>query len=102
MSAQIVHAAGESVLEKVPSHTNAVVLAVSNESELLEIASKLQLAGIPHKTIREVDPPFTGQTTAIGVVPLEDRRVIKPILAKLTLLKELMPVMGDVMSPDAD
>jgi hypothetical protein len=58
---------------------------VRNETELLDIAAKLQMAGVRHKVIREVDAPYTNQCTAIGLVPLEDRTQAKKILSKLNL-----------------
>jgi hypothetical protein len=85
-AAQIVHAAGESVSGELPPNTNAVVLAAKDETELRAVARKLQLAGVPHVLIQEVDPPFDGQCTAIGVVPLAERAKVKPILSKLPLL----------------
>lgn len=36
--------------------------------------------------IREVDPPFDGQFTAIGLTPLLDRSKVKKILSTLPLL----------------
>jgi len=86
MAAQIVHASGESIKGPLPPHTNAVVLSVKNQAELLVIATKLQLAGIPHILIREVDPPYDGHATAIGIVPLSDRREVKKIVSGLPLL----------------
>lgn len=85
-AAQIVHAAGESIKEILPTNTHAVVLAVDNEVRLWDLASKLQLAGIPHIEIREVDPPYTGEVTAIGIVPLKDRTIVRKIFSNLPLL----------------
>lgn len=64
------------------------MLAVRSEAELLSVAAKLQLAGVPHVCIREVDPPFTGQHTAIGIVPLRDRSKVRRIVSTLPLYGE--------------
>lgn len=88
MTAQIVHAAGESITSPLPPNTNAVVLCVETEPKLLEVAKALALSEIAHVVIREVDVPFDGQTTAIGVVPIEDRTKVKKILSGLPLLGE--------------
>lgn len=64
------------------------MLAVRSEAELLDVAAKLQLSGVPHVCIREVDPPFTGQCTAIGLVPLADRSRVKKIVSSLPLYGE--------------
>lgn len=87
MCAQIVHAAGESAIPDLPPNTNAVVLDAVNETNLRQLAKKLQLAGIPHTVIQEVDPPFDGQVTAIGIVPLEDRSQIKKFVSSYGLLR---------------
>lgn len=86
MTAQIVHAAGESVQFEIPTGTNAIVLEVANEYTLRSIARKLQLSGIAHITIQEPDPPYGGQVTAIGVVPTTDKSKLKRILGELILL----------------
>lgn len=63
-----------------------------NERQLREIARKLQLNGIQHVAIQEIDPPWDGQMTAIGIVPLSDRTQVKKILSSLPLLgKTNMP-----------
>lgn len=86
MAAQIVHAAGESVSEEIPPGTNAVVLQVKDQTDLILTARKLQKAGIPHVLVQEVDPPYSGQSTAIGITPLSDRKRVRKIIGKLTLL----------------
>ncbi len=90
LAAQIVHAAGESVSKNLPPNTNAVVLSVDSEAELLAVAKQLQLAGVPHVSIHEPDPPYNGAFTAIGIVPVKDRSMVKKILSRLPLFgKEL-------------
>ena len=86
LAAQIVHAAGETSNGQVPPGTNAVVLAVPDEETLSKVATALSEASVPHTQIREPDPPYFGQLTAIGLFPVEDRAKLKPILSKLPLL----------------
>ena len=85
-AAQIVHAAGESVSCNLPPNTNAVVLQVDSEDELVAIGKRLAKSGIPHVPIYEPDPPYNGAYTAIGIVPVDDRKRLKPIIGKLSLL----------------
>lgn len=63
-----------------------MVLSVLSESALAVIARQLQKLGIPHVAIREPDPPYNGALTAIGIVPIQDRSIVKPLLARLPLL----------------
>lgn len=88
MCAQIVHAAGESAISPIPPNTNAIVLACANERELRELAKKLSLAGVQHTVIQEVDPPYCGQVTAIGIVPVKDKKEVKKLLSNYPLLRE--------------
>lgn len=62
-----------------------MVLEIPNQTELILLEKRLSLAGIPHVLIREVDPPYDGQCTAIGVCPLSDRSVVKKLFSKLNL-----------------
>lgn len=86
LTAQVVHAAGESSPGDLHPGTNAVVLAVPNEAALLEIERKLSHAGIRHVAIREPDKPWNNALTAIGLVPVDDRSAIKRLLSTLPLL----------------
>lgn len=86
MAAQIVHAAGESVVSEVRPGTNAIVLEVDNERLLRELARKLSRSGIPHIVVYEPDPPWDGQMTAIGITPVTDRSIVKQFVKKLSLL----------------
>lgn len=43
-------------------------------------------AGIEHVQVREPDAPWNGQMTAIGLVPVADRSIVKGVLGKLPLL----------------
>jgi peptidyl-tRNA hydrolase len=86
LAAQVVHAAGESSPGNLDSGTNAVVLSVPDEAALLGIERRLQKEGVRHVAIREPDAPYLGALTAIGLVPLADKRRVKPILSSLPLL----------------
>ena len=83
----MVHAAGESVIFKVPEGTHAVVLSIKTEQQLLELESKLLDAAIPHRAIREPDAPFNGQLMAIGLIPSKKTDKIKKLLSQLPLLR---------------
>ena len=86
LAAQVTHAAGESSPGNLPHSTNAVVLAVPDEATLREYHARLERAGVAHVIIHEPDPPWLGQMTAIGLVPIADRRALKPLLSSLPLL----------------
>jgi hypothetical protein len=86
LAAQVCHAAGESSPGNLSPGTNAVVLAARSEVELAALERKLQQAGIPHVAIREPDEPWGNALCAIGLVPTEDRRKLKPLLSSLPLL----------------
>lgn len=88
LTAQIVHAAGETATANLPPDTNAVVLAVPDESRLREIAAALSVAGVSHRLIQEPDAPWLGQATAIGIVPGPRSRKL-PIIPSLPLLRSL-------------
>lgn len=87
IAAQLVHAAGESVRGELPPGTRAVVLAVHDERSLVRVAARLHDLGVPHRLIREPDPPWCGAAMAIGVCPIAptDRRA-HSVLARLQTL----------------
>lgn len=93
LAAQLIHAAGESGpgqqgLHAEPTGLYAVALAVRDEAELLLVEDKLRFYEIPHRAIREPDPPWCGQLMAIGVVPMaRDGRSLRRVLQRLPLLK---------------
>lgn len=89
MAAQIVHAAGESILEPLPPNTNAVVLSVPDELTLRSLSAQLTGGGIKHKLIVESDKPYSGQATAIGCHPVLHRDEAKKVLSSLPLLKDV-------------
>lgn len=88
LAAQVVHAAGESAapLGKLDPGTNAVVLAVPDESTLAALGARLAAAGVWHAAIYEPDAPWLGALTAIGLAPQADRAALRPLLSSLPLL----------------
>jgi hypothetical protein len=87
LCAQITHAAGETGPD--PPGTYAVVLATPDEYRLSLIEQQLIDHRIPHRAIRERDPPYNGALMTIGVFPTSDRESLRPILGKLRLVKEI-------------
>lgn len=85
-AAQLIHAAGYSSTGSLPAGTYAVALTVPDEAELRALASTLERAGLPHHLIIESDDPFAGQAMAIGLAPM-DRKRLKPYLSKYPLLR---------------
>lgn len=85
LAAHVAHAAGES--GPAPPGTIAVVLGVSNETELLAIAARLATRGVAHVLIRENAGPFEGQATAIGVRPTHDRKTVGKAVSSLRLVR---------------
>lgn len=83
-AAQIVHAAGESASQRLPPGTFAIVLSVEGPSEL-EAQARLGARNVRHTLIRENDPPYSGQATAIGVEPAH-RSVLRRHFSALPLL----------------
>lgn len=84
-AAQICHAAGESSPGNLPSGTFAVVLSAPKDA-LEALEAKLQLAGLPHRSIRENDPPYSGDLLAIGICPTYKKEV-KRFVSALPLVK---------------
>ena len=78
--AYVVHAAGESTQNRVPTGTRAVVLSVADEGALQVYAQALERAGVEHMTIVE-----DGQAYAIGVTPAEDTASIRRLTSALPL-----------------
>lgn len=83
--AQVCHAAGESSPGNLPAGTFAVVLS-ADKASLEALEGRLQLAGMPHRAIRENDPPYCGELLAIGICPTYKREV-KRFVSALPLLK---------------
>ncbi len=78
----MIHAAGESVLSRVPSGTIAVALVCRDEAHLLEIAAQLEAAGLAHVVIRECN----GEAMSIGLQPTTDRAAVRRVLSSLPLV----------------
>lgn len=85
--AQVIHAAGESVVSPVAPNTHAVALAADDETHLASIERRLIELGLDHRAIRE--PDRDNELMAIGIPPLVDRTLIRPVTKQLRLLKEL-------------
>lgn len=85
ISAQLVHAAGESVIGWVPPKTHAVVLAAKDEAHLAKIERQLRRRDILHTAIRE--PDLGDCITAIGITPTSDRKPLQKVLGSLPLLR---------------
>src|SRR5690242_19751358 len=85
-AAQLIHAAGQSVTEPATEGTYAIALHVKDEVELYRLTAKLELAGIKHTLIRESDAPYAGQLMAIGIPPM-DRKRLKPLLSSYPLAR---------------
>ncbi len=83
--ANAVHAAGESVADRVPHGTIAVALRAAHEQQLREVAGRLEARGIPHRLVIEGDGPHAGQLMAIGVEPTTDRRAVGKVVSALPL-----------------
>ncbi len=79
----LVHAAGLSS-RGVRHGTYAVVLAAKDEADLRRIERQLQGAQIQHAAYRE--PDCDNELTAIGLMPVLDRRLVKKYLSRLPLL----------------
>ena len=90
------HAAGESSPGFLPDHTFAIVLATRDEAHLLSIADGIKDLGLNIRLVREPDPPWNGQATALGITPIrmpkgtppkdEPIRKLKALLRRLPLL----------------
>lgn len=85
MVAQTVHAAGESALGLVAPNTHAVALAARDERHLAAIERRLIDLGLEHRAIRE--PDRDDELMAIGIPPLVDRELVRPITKQLQLLR---------------
>lgn len=86
MAAQVIHAAGESAAGVEPGKTYAVALCVPDKHGLQQMDDWLTAAGVPHRSVREPDPPWSGALMALGIPPC-DRRSVSRFLRGLPLLK---------------
>jgi len=87
LAAALIHAAGESPRGPVRPGTHAVALAARDEAHLRSIERRLARLGIDHRAIREPDPPWHGALMAIGLPPVDDRRRVRKVTARLPLLE---------------
>lgn len=87
LAAQLIHAAGESSPGGLPTHTFAVALAARDQVHLESLEQKLLAHRIPHRAIREPDAPWDNALMAIGIEPISDRAIVKPVTGSLTLLR---------------
>lgn len=62
------------------------MLEAENEEHLRKLSQKLT---VPHILITEVDPPYHGQATAIGIEPVSDRAALRKQLSSLPLFGKL-------------
>ena len=86
ISANLVHAAGESSPGNLAEGTYAVVLQVPGEPELLALAERLERAGLRPVRVVESDPPYAGQLMALGVPPAR-KEILRRHLSSLPLLR---------------
>lgn len=84
-AAQIAHAAGAQAPH--PPETHVVLLQAPDEPRLRALARKLAEARVDHTLIEEVDPPYTGQATAIGCALVNDRRPVRKVVSELPLYR---------------
>jgi hypothetical protein len=92
LSAQLVHASGESarLVADLPKDTHAVVCAVQDEAALVAVEAALTALGLPHAAIREPDEPWAFALMAIGIAPLAPHQLTgeaKRFLRRLPLFK---------------
>ena len=85
MGAMLVHAAAESSKGTIPG-TYAVVLSATDESALLKLEERLGWEQILHSAFREPDEPYNGALMAIGINPVENRRMVRKLLKGFKLL----------------
>lgn len=85
LAAHVCHAAGES--GPAPPGSIAVVLGVESEAQLIRIAGRLTARGVLYVLIRENAGPYSGQVTAIGVMPISDRTAVRKVVSDLPLVK---------------
>lgn len=83
----IIHAAGESAVNVTPG-TYAVALSACNERQLLKLEERLTWEQVPHAAFREPDPPWNGSLMAVGIEPVDNRRVVQRFLKGFYLIGE--------------
>lgn len=80
-----IHAAAESAKGTCPG-THVVALSAEGEAELLRLEQRLTFEQIPHSAFREPDVPWNGALMAVGIEPVEDRRMVRRFLKGFSLL----------------
>ncbi|MHC4507740.1 MAG: peptidyl-tRNA hydrolase [Planctomycetota bacterium] len=85
LAAQVTHAAGESSTGNLNPGTYAVVLQADAQA-LLELEQLLRDQCVPHRAIRESDPPYEGALMAIGLEPCR-RKEVERHVSSLPLLR---------------
>jgi len=80
--AYVTHGAGESVSERVPSGTRAVVLAARDEEHIRGIRIALESSGVPHTAIVE-----GGEMYSIGIRPMVCEGEARKITSSLALAR---------------
>lgn len=86
LAANLVHAAGESSMGKLPPNTRAVVLGVPDEPTLREVCARLRHAGLDYRRIVETEGPHAGQLMSLGLVPRR-KEDVRRFLSSLPLLR---------------
>ncbi len=94
LSAQLVHAAGESSTGDLSAGTYAVVLGVPDEAALKALSARLERAGIEHVRIFEPDEPWNNGLMAIGLRPAL-RSVLRRHLSDVPLFR------GSTFTPES-
>ena len=84
--AQLAHAVGQSVNGPHPDDTYVVILACRDELHLALEADRLEGLGVRLTRVREVDGPYAGQLTALGLRPGR-KESLRRHLSSLPLLR---------------
>lgn len=86
MGAMIVHAAGESVIERLDDTTHAVVLTARDEAHLRAEADRLEARGVELVRVIEDRAPYAGALMALGIRPGR-KEALRRHLSSLPLLR---------------
>lgn len=85
---QAAHAAGESLRGgPAPGNTHVVALEAHTSADLEALAGHLHAAGIHYVLIREPEAPYYGAAVAVGVEPLVDRELVRPLMASFKVFR---------------
>lgn len=72
----------------LPEGTYAVALHIESEAALRSLSERLSSNSIDHRLIIESEGPHAGEAMAIGIVPL-DRKRVKKLLSMYPLIKSV-------------